>query len=109
MGACGVLAVTGYMNTNNDGRLAANTTRTETWEHLRERLFRLAELGDELATTAAGPVATWLYRVIETEAATVAQIAAAYVEECERRDQTPRSGRDRPGWLGTAARGGGAA
>lgn len=109
MVACGVSAVTGHMNTNNDGRLAANTTRIETWEQLRERLFRLAELGDELAAVVAGPVTTWLYREIETEAATVAQIAGAYVEECERSDRAPMGGADRPAWLGMAAWGGGVA
>lgn len=104
-----VSAVTGHMNTNNCGRLAANAKRIETWERLRERLFRLAELGDELATVVAGPVATWLYREIETEAATVAAIAGTYVEECERSDHAPLGGGDHPAWLGTAGRGGGAA
>lgn len=94
---------------NNDGRLAAHANRIETWEQLRERLFRLAELGDELTTAVSGPVGTWLYREIEAEAAMVAQIAGAYVDECERRDRVPRCGEDRPAWRGTDARGGGAA
>jgi hypothetical protein len=102
-------AVTGYMNTNDSGRLAANAKRIETWEQLRERLFRLAELGDELATVAAGPVATWLYREIETEATTAAEVAGAYVNECERLDRAPRCGGDRPAWLGRPGRGGDAA
>jgi hypothetical protein len=54
-------------------------------------------------------VATWLYREIETEAATVAEIAGAYVEECERCDRAPLGGGDRPAWLGVAVRGGDAA
>jgi hypothetical protein len=94
------LPVTGHMNTNRSGQGAANAKRIETWEQLRERLFRLAELGDELATTVAGPASTWLYREIETEAATVAEIAGAYVDECERVDRTPLGGGDRPAWLG---------
>jgi len=48
-----------------------------------------------LATVVAGPVATWLYREIETDAATVAEVAGAYVEECERWDRTPCGGADR--------------
>jgi hypothetical protein len=88
------------MNTNKSGRLAANANRIETWERLRERLFRLAELGDELATVAAGPVATWLYREIETDAATVAAIAGSYVEECERSDHAPLGGGDPSGLAG---------
>jgi hypothetical protein len=56
----------------------------------------------------AGPVATWLYREIETEAATVAEVAGAYVDECERLNRAPLGGGDRPAWLGTA-RGGDAA
>lgn len=103
------LPPTGGMNTNRSGQVAANTKRIETWEHLRERLFRLAELGDELATMVAGPAATWLYREIETEAATVAEIAGAYVDECERWDRTPGGGGDRPAWLGAVVRDGGAA
>lgn len=91
---------TGGMNTNRSGQVAAKTKRIETWEQLRERLFRLAELGDELATVDTGPVATWLYREIETEAATVAEIAGAYVDECERLDRAPLGGGDRPAWLG---------
>jgi GNAT superfamily N-acetyltransferase len=40
-------------NTNRGGYEAANTKRIETWEPtLRERLFRPAELGDELATVS---------------------------------------------------------
>jgi hypothetical protein len=94
------------MNTNRGGRLAANAKRIEPWEQLRERLFRLAELGDELATMVAGPMTTWLYREIETEAATVAQIAGGYVDECERWDRAPLGGGDRPAWLGAVVRGG---
>jgi hypothetical protein len=94
------------MNTNNSGRLAAHAKKIETWEQLRERLFRLAELGDELATVAARPVTTWLYREIETEATTVAQIAGGYVEECERSDRPPQCGGDCPAWLGAVVRGG---
>ena len=67
----------------------------ETWERLHERLFRLAELGEELATVVAGPVTTWLYREIETEAATVVAVAGAYVDECERIDRHPCAGGDR--------------
>ena len=48
--------------------MAANAKSIETWEQLRERLFGLAELGDELAMVVAGPVAAWLYREIETDA-----------------------------------------
>jgi hypothetical protein len=59
------------------------------------RLFRLAELGEELSTVVAGPVTTWLYREIETEAATVTAIAGAYVDECERVDRHPVAGGDR--------------
>lgn len=106
MVACGVSAVTGHMNTNRGGRLAANTKRIETWELLCERLFRLAELGDELATVVAGPVSTWLYQEIETEATIVAEIAAGYVAECERWDRAPLGGGDRPAWLGAVVRGG---
>lgn len=95
------------MNTNRSGQRAANAKKIETWEQLRERLFRLAELGDELATVVAGPVATWLYREIETEAAMVAEIAGTYVDECERLDRTPLGGSDRPAWLGAVARTGG--
>jgi|SRR5882724_7344601 len=94
------------MNTNKSGQLAANAKRIESWERLRERLFRLAELGDELAAVAAGPVATWLYREIESDAATVAEIAGGYVEECERSDRVPLGGGDRPAWLGAVVRGG---
>jgi hypothetical protein len=94
------------MDTNNSGRLTADMNRIETWEHLRERLFRLAELGEELAAAVAGPVGTWLYREIETEAAAVAEIAGAYVDECERCDQVPGCGGDRPAWLGAVVRGG---
>lgn len=100
---CGL---TGHMNTNRGGYQAAKTKRIETWEHLRERLFRLAELGDELATVVAGPVATWLYREIETEAARVAEVAGAYVDECERWDRAPLGGGDFPAWLDTQAVGG---
>jgi hypothetical protein len=89
------------MTTNRSGEgAAANAKRIETWEQLRERLYRLAELGDELATVVAGPATTWLYREIETEAATVAEIAGAYVDECERLDREPPGGGDRPAWLG---------
>lgn len=94
------------MDTNNSGGLAANTNRIETWEQLRERLFRLAELGEELATAVAGPVGTWLYREIEAEAVMAAEIAGAYVAECERSDRVPRCGGDRPAWLGTGLAGG---
>lgn len=87
------------MNTNRGGHEAANTKRIETWEQLRERLFRLAELGDELATVVAGPMTTWLYREIETEAARLAEVAGAYVDECERRDRAPLGGGDFPAWL----------
>ena len=102
----------GGMNTNSSGRVAANAKRIEIWEQLRERLFGLAELGEELATVAAGPVTAWLYREIETEAAAVVEIAGAYVEECERCDRAPRGGGDRPAWLGVlgvVVRGGDAA
>jgi hypothetical protein len=91
------------MTTNRSGRGAANAKRIETWEQLRERLFRLAELGDELAAAvavAAGPMVTWLYREIETEAATVAEVAGAYVDECERMDRAPIGGGGRTAWLG---------
>lgn len=104
-----MLAVTGFMDTNNSGQRAANTNRIETWEHLRERLFRLAELGEELATAVCGPVGTWLYREIETEATRVAEVAGGYVNECERRDRAPRCGGDRPAWRGIGGRGGDAA
>ena len=67
----------------------------ETWERLRERLFRLAELGEELAGVVAGPVTTWLYREIETEAATVTAVAGGYIDECERLDRHPTAGGDR--------------
>lgn len=77
--------------------------RIENWEQLRERLFRLAELGEELATAVAGPAGTWLYREIETEAATVAEIVGAYIAECERYDRAPRCGGDHPAWLGGGA------
>jgi hypothetical protein len=100
MVAAETLPVTGHMNTNRDGQLAANAKRIVTWEQLREQLFRLAELGDELATVVAGPGATWLYREIETEAAAVAEVASAYIDECERLDHAPRGGGDRPAWLG---------
>src|SRR2546423_13462469 len=103
-----VWPVTGHMNTNRGGYEAANTKRIETWEQLRERLFRLAELGDELATVVAGPITTWLYREIETEAARVAEVAGAYVDECERRGHTPLGGGGFPAWVGappTHARG----
>lgn len=99
MVASAVRPATGHMNTNQGGCEAANTKRIETWEQLRERLFRLAELGDELATVVAGPMTTWLYREIETEAAHVAEVACAYVDECERRDREPRGGGDFPAWL----------
>jgi hypothetical protein len=98
MGAGAVWPVTGHMNTNRGGHDAANTKRIETWEQLRERLFRLAELGDELATVVAGPITTWLYREIETEATSVAAVAGAYIDECERHDRTPRGGGDMPAW-----------
>ena len=101
MVAGGGLPVTGYMNTNQGGYEAANVKRIETWEQLRQRLFRLAELGEELATVAAGPMATWLYREIETEAARAAEVAGAYVDECERRDRAPLGGGDCPAWLVT--------
>src|SRR2546423_6431305 len=84
-----VWPVTGHMNTNRGGYEAANTKRIETWEQLRERLFRLAELGDELTSVVTGPITTWLYREIETEAARVAEVSGAYVDECERRRPTP--------------------
>src|SRR5215468_10180103 len=88
----------GYMTTNRGGHEAANAKRIETWEQLRERLFRLAELGDELATVVTGPAATWLYREIETQAARVAEIAGAYIDECERQDRQPLGGGDFPAW-----------
>jgi hypothetical protein len=94
------------MNTNRGGHETANTKRIETWEQLQERLFRLAERGDELATAVTGPVATWLYREIETEATTTAQIAGAYVDECERTNHPPLGGGDHPAWLGTVAQSG---
>jgi hypothetical protein len=105
----GRLPPTGGMTTNRSGHAAANAKRIESWEQLHERLFRLAELGDELATAAAGPVATWLYREIETEAAMVAEIAGAYIDECERLDRTPLGGANRPAWHGAAVGGGGVA
>lgn len=92
----------GHMDTNKSGRVAANEKRIETWEQLRERLFRLAELGDELAAVAAGPAVTWLYREIEAEAATAAEVAGAYIDECERMDRSPLGGGGRPAWLGAA-------
>ena len=67
----------------------------ETWERLQERLFRLTALGEELSGVVAGPVTTWLYREIETEAATVTAIAAGYIDECERVDRHPVAGGDR--------------
>ena len=100
----GVSSVTGCMNTNNGGHEAANVKRIEPWEQLRERLFRLAELGDELAAVAAGPMTTWLYREIETEATRVAEVAGAYVDESERRDHAPLGGGDCPAWLGVPGR-----
>ncbi|MGH3565114.1 MAG: hypothetical protein ACRDRH_03590 [Pseudonocardia sp.] len=57
--------------------MAKGGNEVETWERLRERLFRLAELGEELSTVVAGPVTAWLYREIEPEAATVTAIAGA--------------------------------
>ena len=81
------------MNTHMSGhRVAISAKKIESWEQLRERLFRLAELGDELAGVAGGPVTTWLYREIETEAARVAEVAGAYIDECERRDCEPQGG-----------------
>lgn len=87
------------MDTNESGhQVAHNAKRIETWGQLQERLFRLAELGDELGAVASGPVTTWLYREIETEAARVAEVAGAYIDECERLDRMPRGGSDRPAW-----------
>jgi hypothetical protein len=67
----------------------------ESWERLQERLFRLAELGEELAGVVAGLVTTWLHHEIEAEAATVTAIAGGYIDECERLDRHPRAGGDR--------------
>ena len=93
----------GGMNTNESHQVADNVKRIETWEQLQERLFRLAELGEELSAVASGPVTTWLYREIETEAARVAEVAGAYIDECERLNQTPHGG-DRPAWRGPLPR-----
>jgi hypothetical protein len=62
-------------------------------------LFRLAELGEELSAVASGPVTTWLYREIETEAGRVAEVAGAYIDECERLNRAPHGG-NRPAWRG---------
>jgi hypothetical protein len=84
------------MNTHQEGhRVATSGNELQTWEQLQERLFRLAELGEELAGVVAGPVTTWLYREIETEAARVSAIAGAYIDECERIDRHPCAGGDR--------------
>jgi hypothetical protein len=93
----GCSARNGGMNTNESHQVADNAKRIETWEQLRERLFRLAELGEELSAVVSGPVTTWLYREIETEAARVAEVAGAYIDECERLDRAPQGG-DRPAW-----------
>ncbi len=38
---------------------------------------------------------TWLYREIETEAARVAEVAGAYIDECERYNRAPLGGDSR--------------
>jgi len=92
------------MNTNESGhQVARNAKRIETWGQLQARLFRLAELGEELSAVASGPVTTWLYREIETEAARVAEVAGAYVDECERLNRAPLSC-DCPAWRVPLAR-----
>ena len=62
-----------------------------TWEDLQAKLFHLGWLGEELPAFVGHdpesdgvPTGAWLFRVIVTEATTVAAIAAAYVAECER-------------------------
>lgn len=92
------------MENNERHQVAYNAKRIETWEQLQERLFRLAELGEELSAVASGPVTTWLYREIETEAGRVAEVAGAYIDECERLNQTPHGG-DGPAWRASLPRG----
>lgn len=91
------------MENNERHQVADNANRIETWEQLQARLFRLAEQGEELSAVASGPVTTWLYREIETEAARVAEVAGAYIDECERLNQTPRGG-DRSAWRASLPR-----
>lgn len=92
----------GGMNTNESHQVAHGAKRIETWEQLQARLFRLAELGEELSVVAAGPVTTWLYREIETEAGRAAEVAGAYIDECERLDRAPHGG-DGLAWRGPAS------
>lgn len=55
----------------------------DTPEQLRDRLFHLAWLGEELPEVATRPGGGWIYRQIAREAAAVLAVATEYVTEYE--------------------------